>query len=220
MFRDVNKSQIVANREDQLQSIVCMQCIDYSDQLRVSTLKCEELKRENKSLKVRLKYYIEREKKLIEKEKEKEDEKQKPKQTETEKQMATEKIETEKQMEKETTKKERKRHGKRCSVCNDLMTESELSRHLCMNRTEMTCDYCPMTFKATIDLGVHLMEAKHKVTFYRCDHCSKAFASAILLKIHQSSYQSNCRAHFKYDIHESPMTKSNSYTRYIYLFHH
>lgn len=74
----------------------------------------------------------------------------------------------------------------RCEVCFE--TTADLDQHICMDQSEVNCDYCSASFKSTIDLGIHLSDAKHPDTqLFKCDKCTMAFAAASLLQFHQSS---------------------------------
>lgn len=78
------------------------------------------------------------------------------------------------------------RRNKSCEVC--LKRPRDLYQHLCMDETEIKCEYCTEVFKSTIELGIHLHNAKHTpMKVYKCDKCTLVFRTELFLKFHQMS---------------------------------
>lgn len=77
--------------------------------------------------------------------------------------------------------------SKKCTVCLETMPPAELQRHVCLDYTELTCEYCLRTFPTTIEFGDHLTKENHSETLHKCQQCSIGFPAEILLQIHQES---------------------------------
>lgn len=88
-----------------------------------------------------------------------------------------------------THRTERQPVGKMCGICSfGPMEADQLSRHLCMNFFQINCQYCPTSFKSTIDLQNHLNKANHVgMHLYKCGYCKMIFCTKSLLEFHQNS---------------------------------
>lgn len=74
-----------------------------------------------------------------------------------------------------------------CQICNVNLAPDQFQTHLCVDVSEITCEYCKSSFKATIELCEHLKVAKHTEMIYECDKCPMVFSTATLLRFHQES---------------------------------
>lgn len=102
-------------------------------------------------------------------------------------QMSLIKVESTKSLDNEVDLLESKN---RCNVCNENI--SDLHRHICLDRTNIKCEYCSGTFKSTYDLCRHLTVVQHpEMKLYKCNKCSMGFSTALLLHIHQQSKQTH-----------------------------
>lgn len=100
----------------------------------------------------------------------------------------------------------------RCEVCYVMLTRTELQHHICMNQTEIICEYCPAVLNSTAEFGEHLKSAEHSnISIYKCNNCTLVFPSELLLNFHQQSD----RTHVDLD---EPKIEKGKFCNYFYQF--
>lgn len=65
---------------------------------------------------------------------------------------------------------------------------NEVHLHLCIDGTQISCQYCSKSFKATIELLDHLNIFHDDKSFYECNKCYKTFEMVKLLDIHTKTH--------------------------------
>lgn len=100
----------------------------------------------------------------------------------------------EKPPKKQKKQKKIRPQQQKCMICDEKFALDELATHLCIDRSELICEYCTKPFESLNELKEHLNNdhSNEEKLLYVCDICRRAFPMRSLMDCHRKYHKAGC----------------------------